>query len=162
MVHFSENVFFWNSQVSWWSCIVCTVFRFSFSFRLFLGPVFNEKVTKRRPQEKSKRKQKSKNCKHNTWPSRYLWIPEKNIFGKVYHFGEILLQKSWKIMIFPSCVIKNRDQKKSQNSGMTFLVFLNIFFTISMYQLKKNSAGTYTLMDKWLETRSCPRHYRIL
>ena len=44
-------------------------------------------------------------------------------------------------MIFPSCVIKNRDQKKSQNSGMTFLVFLNIFFTISMYQLKKKFCG---------------------
>ena len=89
----------------------------------------------------SERKRKSKNCKHNTWPSRYLWIPEKNIFGKVYHFGEIVFQKSSKIMIFPSCVIKNRDQKKSQNSGMTFLVFLNIFFTISMYQLKKKFCG---------------------
>ena len=120
---------------------MCTVFWFSFSFRLFLGPPFCHFFIKYWPQEKSKRKRKSKNCKHNTWPSRYLWIPEKNIFGKVYHFGEIVFQKSSKIMIFPSCVIKNRDQKKSQNSGMTFLVFLNIFFTISMYQLKKNLYG---------------------
>ena len=115
-----RKCFFWNSQVSWWSCIVFTVFWFSFSFRLFYRPVFNEKVTKRRPQEKSKRKWKSKNCTHNTWPLRYLSIPEKNIFGKVYHFGEIVFQKSSKIMIFRPCVIKNRDPKNRKILGWLF------------------------------------------
>ena len=70
-------------------------------------------------------------------------------------------------MIFQSYVIKNWDQNKSQNSGMTFLVSLNIFCTISMYQLKKIYESMHLNNDSTLDEHcqrlvsACPGVLRL-
>ena len=48
------------------------------------------------------------------------------------------MAKSWlKNDEYPVLCLKKWAEKKSQNSGIIFLVFLNIFFTFSICQLKK-------------------------
>ena len=45
---------------------------------------------------------------------------------------------------------------------MTFLVFLNIFFTISMYQLKKNFYGYIHLKEEETVSLNIPRNANII
>ena len=107
---------------------MCTVFWFSFSFRLFLGPVFNEKVTKKRPQEKSKRKRKSKKLYTQYLTIKILVNSRKKHFRKSAPF--------WRNRV--SKIIKNHDLSvlcHLKLGPQKIAKFWDDFFSVSKYIL---------------------------